>query len=146
MSQMVITDVDDCLILTTESLKAHGVSKKTFYFDMTVYEQHKHRIFYSATITPWGREFMMMVKARKIRNYMVITAARNRADILHSIFGIDKRFEKEDMSNKDKVLYLNSIREPFIYVDDKNDIINKIDNPCMVQTFLYPSFHKSFAN
>lgn len=118
-NQLLITDIDDCLIKSTESIKRLGLDIKRFYLNHEINFKYKEKVFNQAELTEWGKEFKNMIENGKLTNYILLTSASNRKNIIVSIFGIEPDRLIEGMSGLDKVDYLNSIVEPFIYIDDK---------------------------
>lgn len=47
----MITDIDDCLFLTSKSIRENGLSKRIFWFDDNVYNNNKKQVFSNAELT-----------------------------------------------------------------------------------------------
>lgn len=135
--EFVITDIDDCIFQTSKSIKKQGINKRLFYFNNEIYEKNKVIVFENAEMTDWGIEFLELIKKGVIINYKLITASKNRIEILSKKLNIDKSYIIESMSNDDKVIYLNKIDVNSLYVDDKLRVINKIKNR-LINTVNYP--------
>lgn len=123
----IISDIDDCLFLTSKAIREKGLNKKSFWFNKDVYEANKDYVFNAAELTDWGREFVDLVK-NGFKDYILITAAGNRLNILASKLGVASENIIEDLSNDEKVDYLNGTEKESIYVDDKLIVIRGIIN------------------
>lgn len=135
--EYIITDIDDCLIYTSKSIRKHCINKRLFYFNSKIYEKNKHSVFSDAEFTEWGIEFLDLVGKGLIKNYKLITKAGNRIEILCDKFNIDKSNILESMSKADKIGFLNSIESKAIYIDDKVSVIEGIDNK-LIATVNFP--------
>lgn len=127
-NELVITDIDDCLMLTTNSIKKHKIRIKSFYKNIAINNKYKESVYMNAELTEWGKEFIKLVSNSVIKNYKLITSAGNRMDIICKKFGVDAYYVHELVSNKDKVIYLNDLNVKAIYIDDKVIVLNKITN------------------
>lgn len=123
----IITDVDDCLFLSSKSIREHGLDKRIFWFNDDVYDKNKNDVFEKAELTAWGRDFVSLVSSG-FTNYKLVTAGRDRIDILTSKLGVDGENVMQSMSDMDKIDYLNYIEEDCIYVDDKLKVIKRLTN------------------
>lgn len=123
----IITDIDDCLFLSSKSIRENGLSKRVFWFDEDTYESNKHQVFENAELTEWGKEFIDMV-ANGFSDYTLITAGRNRTDILINKLGVKEENIIQAMSDEEKADYLNCIEKDCIYVDDKMQVIRELNN------------------
>ncbi len=99
----IITDIDDCLFLTTKSINEHKIWIHKFWFDKHTYRKNKSSVFEKADLTEWGKEFVELVK-NGFENYELITAGRNRLDILVKKLGIDGE-KVRDFALKKRYLY-----------------------------------------
>ena len=140
--QQVITDIDDCLMLTSNSIKEHGIKMKSFYFNNEIYEANKESVIMNAKLTDWGKEFCELINDKKIPNYLLLTSAKNRIDIIARNFNVEYNCIKENLLNKEKITLLNVIIKPSIYIDDKYKVIKRISNN-NVKTIWYPK--KAFS-
>src|SRR5574343_53890 len=108
-NELIITDVDDCLIKTTESILAHGLTKKDFWFNKDIYESNYISVFKESELTDWGIEFSDLIKSNQLTNYEIITSASNRNNYLCSKLFIDIKHIKEGYSSLEKKTYIKSI-------------------------------------
>lgn len=142
--EVVVTDIDDCLIYTTKSIIKHGIQPKKFYFNDRVNELNKESVVENAELTDWGREFISLVTSGVITNFFLVTSAKKRLDILVYKFKLynflkkgSKRVVQESMSNAEKVAFCNNIKDKTIYVDDKIAVSVNVDNE-LVTCITYP--------
>lgn len=133
----VITDIDDCLMLSSKSIRSNNFSTKSFFFDSDIYDEHKKKVFSEAELTDWGKEFISLIESGEVKDYLLITSGRDRIDILCEKFGVDSNRIMENMSNNDKLIYLNQVKEESLYVDDKTLVINEVRND-FVKCINYP--------
>src|SRR5574343_557491 len=77
-NELIITDVDDCLIKTTESILAHGLTKKDFWFNKDIYESNYISVFKESELTDWGIEFSDLIKKNQLTNYEIIKSTLNK--------------------------------------------------------------------
>ena len=124
--ELVVTDVDDCLIATSESIERLGFRKSVFYFSEDVYQANKDNVFNGAVLTDWGKEFVRLVSNGTFKDSILLTAAGDRLSILSNRFGTN--LIMEDMEDFRKVMYLNDIDVKTIYVDDKKRMSKMISN------------------
>lgn len=132
--ELLISDIDDCLIYTTKSLKSYGFEKRDFWFDEGIYEENKQKVFENAKLTPWGKEFSEL---KTDINYLLLTAAPNRKEIILNRFNIESCKLTESMSDTEKIYYINNIKEKCFYIDDKQRVLNEIINE-KVTTIHFP--------
>ena len=132
----IISDVDDCLFYTSESIKNHGLKKVDFWFNDDIYNEYKLSVFQNAKLTNWGSEFLELVNGHNL-NYLLLTAGRNRMSILKSKLGVDENNVIEGIGDEDKIYLLNNIKEKCIYVDDKYGLIPQITNT-YIKAIHYP--------
>jgi len=125
---LIITDIDDCLIYSSRSIREHGLNKRNFYFDEDLCNEFKYSVFSEAELTEWGVEFFGLIKSGHIVNYKLITAAKNRIEILCEKFNINASNILENYSDSEKVIWLNSLKENSLYVDDKLKVISQVKN------------------
>lgn len=128
--QKIITDVDDCIMLTSKAIIDAGYTKEDFWFG-NVPNDIKKQIFIQSKLTEWGKELLKL----PIGIVELLTEASNRCDILHNKTGINTI--KEGYSTIQKINYLNSISVATIYVDDKLSVIAGINNP-LIESINYP--------
>jgi hypothetical protein len=138
-NELIITDVDDCLMFTSKSIRKHNLRRKSFYMNKVINDKYKHSVYNNAELTEWGREFVDMVSNSIINRYKLITQASNRNDILCNKFNVIASNVIESMSTIDKAEYLNSLNEKIIYVDDKTRVIKQVCNDKIVFVN-YPMF------
>ena len=86
--QKIITDIDDCLIHTSESIINHRIRNSDFWFKPEIYERNKKKVFMGAELTRWGKEFVELVKDGTIKEWELITAAKARREILTTPFSL----------------------------------------------------------
>ncbi len=135
--EFIISDIDDCLIKTSESIRKHKINKRAFYFNNDVYNKNKQAIFLNIELTKWGEEFIELIKNKIITKFILITAAKNRLDLLTKIFPFHRRYIYENMLNEKKIEFLNSFKYRSIYVDDKMKVIKRVTNP-LINSINYP--------
>ena len=123
----IITDVDDCLISSSKAIDRLGLSIKRFWRNEALYKSKKKKVFESAKLTKWGEEFKTLIN-NGFDNYILLTAANDRSEILKEKFGIDPDKLMEGCEDLDKIKFLDSIKESSIYIDDKNTVINQTKN------------------
>lgn len=128
--QYIITDVDDCIMLTSKSIIGAGYTKESFWFG-NVPNDIRNQIFVNAKLTEWGKELLKLPMAV----VELLTEANNRCGILYDKTGI--KTIKEGYSTIQKINYLNSISVLTIYVDDKLSVIAGINNP-LIESINYP--------
>ena len=133
----IITDIDDCLMKTTEAISRANIGKAIFWKFKAVYDANKQAVFGDAELTEWGVEFIDMIRSGTLIDYELITSAHDRAEIICSKFGIESSKIKEAMPDRAKVMMLNGLDCPAIYVDDKSQVISMISNP-LVLAVNYP--------
>ncbi|MEA1784730.1 hypothetical protein U1E44_01380 [Arenibacter sp. GZD96] len=135
--EFLISDIDDCIIYSSMSIRRHNIKKTYFYFNESIYDEFKRAVFLSAHLTPWGKEFLKLKQSLEFNDYLLLTASGNRMEILCeklSIPTLDKI--KENQTNQMKIDFLNCIDTPCIYVDDKVEVLNQISNN-LVKTVLH---------
>jgi len=71
----IITDIDDCIIKTTESIQKSGLNKREFWFNSNIYNQNKLSVFNNAVFTNWGKELLSIVENGKILDVEFLTSA-----------------------------------------------------------------------
>lgn len=140
-NEYLITDIDDCLIKSKKEIIKQGFVPKEFYFDEHIYNTNKEIVFNSAELTEWGYEFIELIKNKSIENYLLLTSASNRTNILTKIFGISKEHIYEGYSKQDKILLLESINNESIYVDNSSFVKKNIFND-YVNCIVYPKINK----
>lgn len=118
-NQRLITDIDDCLIKSSKSIKSLGLDRRNFYLNPDIYSKYKEKVFYNAELTEWGKEFKNMIKSGKLTNYLLLTSAGERMYIIINIFDIEPKRLFEGITGSMKVNFLNSLQHNFIYIDDK---------------------------
>lgn len=144
--ELIITDVDDCLMKSRSSIIKHGFRPKNFYFNEKVYNENKEKIFKDAELTEWGREFISLTKNRLINNFILLTSAENRNLILEQKFNISNSIIKEGFSKLKKVEFLNSIDDECLYIDNSSFVKSNLkkDN---IKCIIYPNiilFNRNF--
>lgn len=120
--QLLITDIDDCLIKTTKAIEAKGLKKKNFWLNKEIYERYKKEVLYTSELTSWGLEFFEGIKQGLIKNFKLLTSGRERKDLIISRFNLPSECLMEGYSLENKIKYLNDLTIPAIYVDDKTNI------------------------
>ena len=138
MGGVLVSDVDDCLIHTSRSISRLGLDKRTFFYDDLIYERYKRQVFENVELTSWGKEFIRLVEGGLLVDYKLLTAAKNRIDILLRIFPISRDRIIENIPDSRKVKILNNVDRECIYVDDKQSVTRRIDN-AYITTINYPS-------
>lgn len=126
--QKIITDIDNCVIMTSEAIAKHGLNEHKFWYDPETYEKNKFWVFKDARLTDWGKELLELIVSGVVTNYEFLTAARNRLVIISEKLGVDKSRIKQAYSDENKIKYLNQICVECIYVDDISKVINGLTN------------------
>lgn len=135
--ETIITDIDDCLVFTTKSIKSNNINKKKFWFNNDIYKKNKSKIFLSAELTEWGREFIHLTSNGIIKDFILITSAFDRKELIIEKFKIKNTLLiLEGYSSDEKIEFLNTFPRPLIYVDDKLRVINKLKKE--IQSVNYP--------
>jgi hypothetical protein len=137
-NQIIISDVDDCILRTSASIRAHGLRLRQYYYNQDIKDEYMASVTAKSILTGWGNELINMVSDGAIRDcdYTLLTAMAGRGNLLTDRLGIDNIIE--GMEDWDKITYLNGVNKPCIYVDDKLTVINGVDNP-NVTCINYPS-------
>ena len=129
-SELIISDVDDCLIQSSKAIKAAGFSPNQFYGDRDLYNVNKDIVFNNADLTDWGSELKHMIDNNQINpdNVVLLTSASNRFKSIQNIFKLHRRNVREGILNQDKIKYLSGLTEPAVYVDNKRIWLGVLDN------------------
>ncbi len=141
--RLVITDIDDCLIRTTDSILENHLSKRQFWMDQATYQSNKELVFKMAEFTAWGHEFVYALRQGKIKSAVLLTSAKDRLDIIQRELFFDdpsvlSRVEiLEGQTSQMKIDYLNQVKDRSIYVDDKTEVLKLITNK-RVEVFQFP--------
>jgi hypothetical protein len=143
--EVLITDVDDCLIETSTSVVDHGYTLQEFWFNAPHYNscEIKTAIFQCAQLTQWGSELIRLIGDKKVSKIVFLSSAKGREGMLISRFGVGDMVEcggVEFLTGYDsnmKIEYLNSISSSSIYVDDRINVIGNISN-YFVNAIQYP--------
>ena len=141
--QMIITDIDDCVLLTSNSIRELGLDKESFWFNASLYNQYKDLVTMNAIITPWGIELLNLIKNGIVEKFAFITHAKDRSWILCSMFKINPVHILEAISPSQRIEWINAYKDPVIYVDNNDLAINSIINPNAI-TVMYPLLNKKY--
>ncbi|WP_299529065.1 hypothetical protein [Ulvibacterium sp.] len=140
--QTLITDIDDCLIHTTQSIKDCDLDKRSFWFDDGIYSLYKDEVMSNAEFTAWGYEFLNHSTKATFNEVILLTAAGDRlAAIKKKFFFNDSKVLDsvkviEGCADTKKIEFLNDFTDPCIYVDDKPQVVYGIKNP-LVKSILF---------
>ena len=127
--EIVITDIDNCLIDTDGAIREWGLTRYRYWFNEQTYQANKYNVTMSANITNWGREFLDLINNGTIQDYKLFTVGGDRADILEEkLTGINTMLLFEDMQEIAKAAYLNRMSLPTIYVDDRKEVSKLVYN------------------
>ncbi len=137
--EIIITDIDDCLMFTSRAIQKNGFTLKDFWFDEILYTKWKKIVFESVELTEWGIELIDLISKNIIDHAAVIfiTAAPNRFDILKNIYPVTIDNLHEGMSDNEKTNFINNFQKSALYVDDKMAVLDQVDNP-LVKKIKFP--------
>jgi hypothetical protein len=135
-NQIIISDVDDCILRTSASIRAHGLRLRQYYYNQDIKDEYMASVTAKSILTGWGNELINMVNSGAIKEYTLLTAMAGRGKLLSDRLGINNI--REGVEDWEKIDILNSIDKPCIYVDDKLTVINGVYNP-NVTCINYPS-------
>jgi hypothetical protein len=135
-NQLIICDVDVCILRTSASIRAHGLRLRQYYYNQDIKDEYMASVTAKSILTGWGVELINMVNSGAIKEYTLLTAMAGRGKHLSDRLALDKIIE--GMEDWDKIAYLNGVNKPCIYVDDKLTVINGVYNP-NVTCINYPS-------
>ena len=131
----IITDIDDCLIFTTKSIKRYKLRIREFWCNPLVYKRNKVKVFNNAQKTQWGIEFKKLIDSG-FDNYILLTAAKSRKEIIAKVFNVDPNKIIEACEDDDKINFLKEFKSDFVYVDDKTYVIKALSDKLCVN---YPN-------
>ena len=123
---MIISDIDDFILLTSKALKRMNINKKKYFFNDIVFSNNKARVTDGSILTEWGKHVVDIIKSGE--DYLLLTSANDRHDELCLRFGVDDLNIIQCCSDVDKIKLLNNIGNPFVYADDKLSVLSMIDN------------------
>ncbi len=92
--ELLITDVDDCLIETSASVVEHGYTLQEFWFNAPDYTscETKTAVFQCAQLTQWGAELVRLIRDNNIKKIVLLSSAKGREKMLISRFGLNEMF------------------------------------------------------
>jgi len=126
--------------LITDILKIY---KKDFYFNRDLFDKENKNVMMLSSLTAWGIVFKYIIINKLHENYMILTSAFDRTEaFLNKFDSIESGKIIQEISNEQKIDYLNNLKEKTIYIDDNNYVINRINNHNVI-SILYP---KPFIN
>jgi len=127
-NEIIISDIDDCILKSTNSIRSHSLTNKEFYFNDHTYNEYKERVFMSAELSEWGKELISLIKDGTFKKVILLTAAKERSYILSQRLPMDKIELHENMPDMEKVQFMSKIQDKCIYVDDKMNVLYSILN------------------
>lgn len=135
--ELIVSDIDDCLIKSSGYINAIGYTKRQFYGNKAIYNTYKDNVILNANLTDWGYEFINIIQRGliPIDRLMLITAAKNRKESIMNRFNLNEQQIVQGMSDEFKIQHLMSINKKLIYVDNKRFSSPKSE---LIKMIVYP--------
>ncbi len=125
--QVIISDIDDCLIKTSDAIKRAHIKKKSFWMNEDIYNQMSQHVFIDCELTNWGHEINDISRDKDVHIILISAAPIGRFEMIKHLFPLITNV-LEGVKPSEKVEYLNQLTKESIYVDDKINVIKEVRN------------------